>query len=269
MTRVLARSLAPLTLLVWGGVFTWLCFSGNVARFLHPAFRPAALAAGVVLLLLGVAWPFLVRADACSEEHHDHDHGAEDQLTPGRLVRTLLLLVPLLAGVVVNPAEFSPVAIRNREQPGGGRRTAEPSAALRVQGEEIFQPEPAAAGAALPPATEVLDATVSDLNFLADDARLRADFTGRRVKVTGQFNRDGAGAGRYRITRMVMWCCAADAAPAVATIQGDPGQPVSAGDWLEITGTLTFEPQLGRHVPVLVQERVDRVEAPREAYLVN
>jgi putative membrane protein len=268
MTRVLARSLVPLSLLTWGVVFTWACFSGHVARYLHPSFRPGALAAGVVFLLLAVVWPFLAGAHECSEEHHDHDHGHDDDLSAGRVGRVLLLLVPLLVCVAINPTEYSPVAIRNREQPGGGRRAEQLSPALQIQGEAIFEETPAA-GMPAPPKDEVLDATVSDLNFLSDDERLRSDFTGRRVKVAGQFNSQAAGAGRYRITRMVMWCCAADATPAVVTIEGDPGpSPVDAG-WMAVTGRLRFEPHLGRHIPVVKQEQTEKIDPPQEGFLFN
>ena len=49
--RILGRILAPLTLLEWGGILTYFYFSGRIAAFLHPMFRPLVLVTGILLLI--------------------------------------------------------------------------------------------------------------------------------------------------------------------------------------------------------------------------
>ena len=49
--KTFARILAPLTLLEWGGILTYFYFSGRIAAFLHPMFRPLVLVTGILLLI--------------------------------------------------------------------------------------------------------------------------------------------------------------------------------------------------------------------------
>jgi uncharacterized membrane protein YcgQ (UPF0703/DUF1980 family) len=59
--------------------------------------------------------------------------------------------------------------------------------------------------------------------------------SGVRVRLVG-FVAPGEGAGGYRLTRFVVFCCAADAEALQAVVRGDP--TLRARDqWLEVEGT--------------------------------
>jgi uncharacterized repeat protein (TIGR03943 family) len=277
MSRVITRWLTPCTLLAWGAVFTGTYFTGGVLRLLHPAFRELSAAAGITLIALALLWPF-VAGGSCGDEHHDHSH---DEVSPLRgVLRAFILVAPVVACLLVNPTGFSAVALRNREEPGGIRLTAPPSAAVQaavnastatpadatapIVGDAILEPEPAPANTG-----EALDATLSDLHFLADEAKLREEFKGRLVKVVGQVSRESSSSGRYRLTRMVMWCCAADARPLAVGVTGDPGAQMQDMAWVEVTGRIQFEMFMGKPVPAVIQSSVRPVDAPAEAFLFN
>jgi hypothetical protein len=55
--KTFARILAPLTLLEWGGILTYFYFSGRIAAFLHPMFRPLVLVTGILLLITTTSIP--------------------------------------------------------------------------------------------------------------------------------------------------------------------------------------------------------------------
>jgi uncharacterized membrane protein YcgQ (UPF0703/DUF1980 family) len=62
--------------------------------------------------------------------------------------------------------------------------------------------------------------------------------TGVRVRLTGFVApaEDGDKDGRYRLTRFVIFCCAADAEALQAVIRGD-ATPRARDQWLEVEGT--------------------------------
>jgi len=76
--KTLARILAPLALLEWGGIFTYFYFSGRIAAFLHPSFRGLALVAGILLIIIAVIVA-VFHEETCEHETHapapvPHDH---------------------------------------------------------------------------------------------------------------------------------------------------------------------------------------------------
>ena len=78
--KTFARILAPLTLLEWGGILTYFYFSGRIAAFLHPMFRPLVLVTGI-LLLITAACVAIFHEDECSHEHdHEAGHGHGENL---------------------------------------------------------------------------------------------------------------------------------------------------------------------------------------------
>jgi uncharacterized membrane protein YcgQ (UPF0703/DUF1980 family) len=58
---------------------------------------------------------------------------------------------------------------------------------------------------------------------------------GVRVRLVG-FVAPGDGGGGYRLTRFVIFCCAADAEALQAVVRGDP-IPRARDQWLEVDGT--------------------------------
>jgi uncharacterized repeat protein (TIGR03943 family) len=123
--KTFARILAPLTLLEWGGILTYFYFSGRIAAFLHPMFRPLVLVTGVLLLITAVCVA-IFREEECthdhdhehSEEHshdEDHEHGhSHDTLSFGGLLAFAILLLPLALAAKISPDSYGANLIKNR-----------------------------------------------------------------------------------------------------------------------------------------------------------
>jgi uncharacterized membrane protein YcgQ (UPF0703/DUF1980 family) len=71
--------------------------------------------------------------------------------------------------------------------------------------------------------------------------------SGVRVRLVG-FVAPGEGAGGYRLTRFVVFCCAADAEALQTVVRGDP--TLRARDqWLEVEGTWQPRPTAAEDDP--------------------
>jgi uncharacterized repeat protein (TIGR03943 family) len=120
--RSLGRILAPLTLLEWGGILTYFYFSGRIAAFLHPMFRPLVLVTGI-LLLITAACVAIFREDESahehehgegdSDDHHQHSH-SHDGLSLGGFLGFLILLLPLALAAKISPDSYGANLIKNR-----------------------------------------------------------------------------------------------------------------------------------------------------------
>jgi uncharacterized membrane protein YcgQ (UPF0703/DUF1980 family) len=64
---------------------------------------------------------------------------------------------------------------------------------------------------------------------------------GVRVRLTGFVAPSQAREGGYRLTRFVIFCCAADAEALQAVVRGDP-TPRARDQWLEVEGTWVPRP---------------------------
>jgi hypothetical protein len=123
--KTFARLLAPLTLLEWGGILTYFYFSGRIAAFLHPIFRPLVLITGILLLITALCVA-IFRDEECthdhdhkhSEEHRhdeDHEHGhSHDRLSFGGFLAFLILLLPLALAAKISPDSYGANLIKNR-----------------------------------------------------------------------------------------------------------------------------------------------------------
>jgi uncharacterized repeat protein (TIGR03943 family) len=123
--KTFARILAPLTLLEWGGILTYFYFSGRIAAFLHPMFRPLVLVTGL-LLLITAGCVAIFREEECthdhdhehSEEHRhheDHEHGhSHERLSFGGFLAFFILLVPLALAARISPDSYGANLIKNR-----------------------------------------------------------------------------------------------------------------------------------------------------------
>ena len=125
-----------------------------------------------------------------------------------------LLLVPVLVVLLVQPAALGSYAVSSRSVvPGGGDGEYPPlSAPVR--------------GAVPMPMAEFVTRAVRDPG---------QSLAGVRVRLVG-FVAPGEGAGGYRLTRFVIFCCAADAEALQAVVRGDP-TPRARDQWLEVEGT--------------------------------
>jgi uncharacterized repeat protein (TIGR03943 family) len=203
-----------LLLAVLGAMAVWLWRSGQALNYVRPSLVPLVGAAGLVLLAGGLLPP-LGLLGAGRAGHPPDGSGDQDQHHHGGRVGWLLL-VPVLVVMLIQPAALGSYAVSSRTVvPGGGNG---------------FPPLDAPVRGAVPmPMAEFVTRAVRDPG---------QSLAGVRVRLTGFVApaEDGDKDGSYRLTRFVIFCCAADAEALQAVIRGD-ATPRARDQWLEVEGT--------------------------------
>jgi uncharacterized repeat protein (TIGR03943 family) len=197
-----------LLLVVLGATAVWLWWSGQALNYVRPGLAPYLLAGGVVVLLLGLLPPLgLLGQETAQADHHG---GRRHQGRVG-----WLLLVPVLVVMVVQPAALGSYAVASRSTVPGG-------------GDGGFQPLAAPVRGAVPMSmAEFVTRAVRDPD---------QSLAGVRVRLVGVVAPSQGQEGGYRLTRFVIFCCAADAEALQAVVRGDP-TPRARDQWLEVEGT--------------------------------
>lgn len=228
-------------LVVLGATAIWLWWSGEVLNYVRPGLAPLLLAAGVVVVLLGLLPPLGLLGEQTTG-HADGRRGHHHKARVG-----WLLLVPVLVVMLVQPAALGSYAVSSRSVvPGGG-------------GE--FQPLDAPVRGAVP---------MSMAEFVTRAVRDPGQsLAGVRVRLVG-FVAPSDAVGGYRLTRFVIFCCAADAEALQAVVRGDR-TPRARDQWLEVEGTWLPRPPAAEDdpsppTPVLAAEVVRPVAPARPPY---
>jgi uncharacterized repeat protein (TIGR03943 family) len=207
-----------LLLVVLGATVVWLWWSGQALNYVRPGLAPWLLAGGVVVGLLGLLPPLglLGKETAAGHTSGHHQHR-------GRV--GWLLLVPVLVVMLVQPAALGSYAVSGRSAVPGG-------------GDGGFDPLAAPVRGAVP---------MSMAEFVTRAVRDPGQsLAGVRVRLVG-FVAPSPGGG-YRLTRFVIFCCAADAEALQAVIRGDP-TPRARDQWLEVEGTWQPRPTAAEDDP--------------------
>ena len=205
MTEEQTRSVLLVAL---GATAVWLWWSGQALNYVRPGLAPWLLAGGVIVLLLGLLPPLGLLADQGTESHAGEHGGHRHRTRVG-----WLLLVPVLVVILVQPAALGSYAASSRSVVPGG-------------GDGGFQPLAAPVRGAVP---------MSMAEFVTRAVRDPGQsLAGVRVRLVG-FVAPNPGGG-YRLTRFVIFCCAADAEALQADVLGDR-TPRARDQWLEVEGT--------------------------------
>lgn len=111
---------------------------------------------------------------------------------------------------------------------------------------------------------------VVDLLYAAQDATLRPDFNGQTIEMIGQLMPDATdnpNGNRFKLVRMFIVCCAADARP-VAVLVESPTKPAGAEmSWVKVVGTAEFPTEGGRTIAVVKATKVEPTNPPEETML--
>jgi uncharacterized repeat protein (TIGR03943 family) len=208
MTEEQTRSLL---LVVLGAMAIWLGWSGEAVNYVRPGLAPYLLAGGVIVALLGLLPPLGLLADQGSEAHAGGHGGHRHRARVG-----WLLLVPVLVVILVQPTALGSYAVSSRATvPGGGHDGG-------------FAPLAAPVRGAVPMSmAEFVTRAVHDPG---------QSLAGVRVRLVGFVAPSQGKEGGYRLTRFVIFCCAADAEALQAVVRGDP-TPRARDQWLEVEGT--------------------------------
>jgi len=232
-------------LLIVGALAAWLGASDVSLNYVRPGARPLVLASGLLLGVLGLLPPKGLLAgrgrgaasdDAIADPHERHPHSG--------LGVGWLLLVPAVLLTVVPPSPLGANAVRARLARPTSGPVADPPVGRPV-------------GGAVPmPMVEFWSrAAVGDAHLLHDVP----------VRVVGFVSQPEDGAG-YRLSRFVIFCCAADAEAVEIAVRADPTGRRN-NQWLQIEGVLS-PPAAGepRTPPTIVATTVTEVSRPRAPY---
>ena len=356
--RILGRILAPLTLLEWGGILTYFYFSGRIAAFLHPMFRPLVLVTGILLLITAACVAIFPEEESAhehkheeedSEGQHQHSH-SHDRLSFGGFLASLILLLPLALAATISPDSYGANLIKNRglvedirSIPGAASSFAnraksvksteatatsgqEPSLTVTADAtpssppkyigvpeqtqipgqntdsepalpsndyEQPIPPSPSASPsnefvneALKPDKSGRIKTEIVDLLYAAQEPFTRKDFEGKDVELIGQLvpSKPKAGAKSagstvsFKLLRLVMVCCAADAIPVAVKIETRLSvAEIHEMQWVKVTGRVHYRPRSkadsdgvdygDQPEPVIAADSIRKISAPREKYL--
>ena len=296
-----SRGLSLVALLAWGALMLYFFFSGRLADYLIPAYRPLVALSGFVMLAIAAVQAWGMRPGAPNTAGLVlEDRG--DELSSPRRVKTTqalafgLLVLPVWAAAGVSKDQFNASAIRNRgivsdatNLPGKSTLPTTASANNPPAPAVVEPPLPGDTPAAINntaanDATQYIQRTpdghllleVTDLLFAADDDTMRPQMEGRTAEMIGQFmpTKDDASGRRFQLVRMFMVCCAADARPVAVTVD-KPADPAMRADadklpelgWVRVTGKVDFPLENGRRVAVLHADKAAPTDPPKEAML--
>lgn len=289
MKKILSRWLPCVTLAAWGVLILYF-YSGSHPRidaYLHPTLRPFTLAAGIFMLLLAGCFAVLpVNLDACAQ--NEFTAKSFRRKTAGRIFTFLVLLVPICASAFVSKDGFSASSVSMLlDSPQGtlapptrpktatssytepALPTKNPQDAQAQQAQS--QPPPADDTSEIPRSKDGnMIVQVVDLLYAAQDATLRPDFKGQNIEMIGQLmpdTTDNPNGNRFKLVRMFIVCCAADARP-VAVLVESPTKPSGPEmSWIKVVGTAEFPTEGGRTIAVVKATKVEATAPPEETML--
>ena len=217
----------------------------------------------------------------------------------GRIVTFMILLLPVVTAAMFSPKNFGATTILNKGinmdgkglvMRNGAPKGPPPQPAAAVAAGNPAEPplptkngsQPAAQAATPATAQSAVDnylpkskdgnieVQVIDLLYAAQDSSMKADFEGKTVETIGQLMPDdtnNAGGNRFKLMRMFMYCCAADAKPIAALVEAPEKPAAPEMSWVRVVGKVDFPIEGGRTIPVLKATKVTQTVPPEETML--
>ena len=106
---------------------------------------------------------------------------------------------------------------------------------------------------------------VVDLLVAAETPALIKQLDGKRIELTGQVL--GAAAGNFRLLRLLVLCCAADAQPLAVQVESRDQTKRDQMAWVKVVGRAHFVSKGKGAIPVITAEKITVVPQPDEPYL--
>jgi len=210
---------------LWAAAMWWLWLSGEADRYVGPRTAWVVVFGAVALTLATALLATTVRR-------------AGPPLAPREALGLGALLLPILAVLAVPEPDLGAQAAARKAAPG------------------LAAPAPSADGGLPEGPLTVVD--VDQANRSPEYARARGVRPGARVRMEGFVTlRDGI----PHLTRFSMFCCAADALPSFARLDGIGRPPEDR--WLRVEGTIATA---GSRVGIRVLRAVP-IEPPDDQYL--
>jgi uncharacterized repeat protein (TIGR03943 family) len=280
MRAKVSNILNACTLVGLGSVFLSFYWSGRIDQYLNPLFRPLVLAGGLVTLIIGLS-----RLLTSAPEHHHCSEGDCDHQHGNGILRSLvcfaLVCIPVLAGGTFSKDAFDPQILASRApidedvEPAGPNMSnvSSPGNGLyRVAASAGFLPGQqhtngnGLATIAPAPVDGTIPVEVTDLLRAETIEPLRNAIAGKNVAVVGQFV-PGSKENSFKLTRMFIWCCAADARPIHVKVEVPVPVNVPKLQWVKVIGVPEYSTD-GDHARLVVKaESVVPIKPPKDAML--
>jgi len=233
-------------------------WTGRVRLFVAPLYVWLPPTAGVLLLAMAAARLSSLRRGR-ADCGCDHTHGSQAGVK--RIQYSIVLVVPVVLALAVNPQQFSAEGMRKRRAAVVARDPALEQAIAWILGQK--QPARAAATTAALPA----EPTVRDL-LAATEQGQQAALDGRFVTLVGQCSPWSTGDGRrFDLYRLVVTCCIADAQAISVEVASPTAAQLDDGQWLRVGGVVRFDSADSPTLPVLHAVKIEKIPLPSRPYL--
>jgi uncharacterized repeat protein (TIGR03943 family) len=227
--------------------------NGTLSFYIHPRFNVLTLLTAVGLTALGIGYAIQQRRQSAHvhDDDHEHEHEHSHDVSWAGL---LLLALPVVLGLLVEPRPLGASALQNREiNVGGGGSLVSSNA-----------PE----GSELSVIANAGERNILDWLYLFQRSPDPASFNGEEAHVVGFVYHDERFADtQFMVSRFTVSCCVADAAPIGLIVEWPDTAVLTPDSWVEVTGTLQAGTFNGVEMPVLVAESVLPTETPSQPYL--
>jgi uncharacterized repeat protein (TIGR03943 family) len=302
-----AKFLNGITLLGLGGVLISFCLNGRIDQYLHPLFRPWVLVGGIAFCVTGTIYLLAKKSMNCCLDgecvHTNRQSSIRAAVALGVIVMPLaagaflskdaydkqavlnrgfvqdVSKLPIRNATYQNNQSIPPGALgadqderasaepplpQNQEAAtppktlAKSTNSAEQNQANVDEGSEQFLPRAADGNVML---------EVTDLLYGENEDSLRKEFRGKTVEVIGQYL-PGTKGNEFKIVRMLIVCCAADARPIAVPVQME--KPVSIADmsWVKVTGVPEYQENGTAKAKVTLKAvQVEPTDPPQDAML--
>jgi uncharacterized repeat protein (TIGR03943 family) len=295
MRAAVSKYLNGVTLLGMGSVLLSFWLNHRVEQYLHPQLRPGILVGGLLLVLIGTVYCLSKASRSCCV---DGLCVHENNASPVRSATAFgVLLVPMVLGTFVSKDGFDEKVVLNRV--GGQDLSALAARAVSTKAvpatipsamlggdtdETASRSETSASDSADPNQPSVADAAegsnflprsadgnvaleVTDLLYSESEESLQKMFAGKTVEVVGQYLPAKQG-DHFRLVRMLIVCCAADARPMVVNVElARPVGQTAEMAWVKVIGTPVYENRGGKARVTVRAREVWPTEPPADAML--
>jgi uncharacterized repeat protein (TIGR03943 family) len=151
----------------------------------------------------------------------------------------------------------TPAAQPNRDPAATGADQANPAVPSPDEGSAQYLPKAADGNVAL---------EVTDLLYAESEDSLRKMFSDKTIEVLGQYL-PGTEPGQFKLVRMFIVCCAADARPIAVPVKASVPTNIAEMGWVKVTGKSTYVKNGDRLHVLLNADTIEPADPPAEAML--
>ncbi|WP_353651019.1 TIGR03943 family protein [Nakamurella sp. A5-74] len=288
-----------------GGLLIGITVSGKFTSYVRPGFGPLLMAAGIILVGIGIVSLVTVvrgevrrdraaagRAGADAGHHGDSDSADRDRADSDRADRgahdahghqhdrsraAWMILAPILMLVVVSPAALGADAVARSA--GAQGLVGQAPTPIKKTAADGYAPNDgsgsAGSGSSVGRRTIPFDPLPAGPNPVigVKDLVMRALYDGTNsvattpVTVVGFISPAGDGyTAGYTIARMAINCCAADANPTRIHVDGSAPFPVNSWVAAVVTAQEGTATEANNYVPVVEVRSIEQVQQPTDPY---